>query len=187
MRSLSLKSGLAAGAALALAGCLVSEEPILDEKNGRATPLGAGEHMMCPLSDDADEGDCERFMISFDETGLYNFANAENEEDDAQMRFRRIARGGYAVQAYEDDGAMYYYGRGDKKQFALTMMDCTSLTAKTRDRLIERGDLEADDGDFTVCEVKSLKGLTAAARDYHRGRTANSDEAIVLEITPATD
>ncbi len=187
MRSLTLKFSIAAGAALALAGCLVSEEPLLDEKTGKAKPLGAGEHVMCPLSAEADDSDCERFVISVDGTGLYNFANAENAEDDAKMRFRRIGRRGYAVQAHEEDGAMYYYGRGDKKQFFLTMMDCASLSPKTRDGLIESGDLEADESGFTVCEVKSLDGLIAAARDYHRGRAAGNDEEIVLELTPATD
>ena len=186
MRSLMIKAGFFS-VALALAGCLVSEEPILDAKTGKAKPLGVGPHLICPLGEDADDSDCERFTIAVDETGLYQFTDAEDDDDDAKMRFRPIARDGYAVQSYEEDGAMYYYGRGDRNEFRLTMMNCPSLSAKTRDQLLDRGDLAADEGDYSICQVKSLKGLTVAAREYHRRRTNDGDEEIVLEITPASE
>lgn len=183
MRSLLLKSIVAAGVALALAGCLVSEEPVLDERTGKATPLRAGPHQMCPVGEDADDDDCEEIVLSVDETGLYSLSGADGEGDETMLRFRRIARGGYAVQAHEDDGYVYYYGRGDHKRFELVMMICGSLSAKTRDRLLARSDLESDDEDFETCVVKSLRGLKAAARDYHFGRASDSDEA-VFAFTP---
>ena len=52
MRSLryNIKFVILTGA-LALAGCLVSEEPVLDAANGRARPLGQGAYVMCPVGE----------------------------------------------------------------------------------------------------------------------------------------
>lgn len=185
MRSLSVRYGLIAGAALALAGCLVSAKPILTAKNGKATPLAPGVYVMCPLSDEADADDCERLTVTVDAAGLYRFQHSVDDDDYVTMRFRRIARESYGVQADEDDGYMYYFGRGDSDRFMLTMMMCSSLSEKTRDRLIARGDLTAQDDEFQMCEVNTLDGLKAAARDYHRGRVSSSDEDFVLVFTPA--
>ena len=185
MRSLLFKHGILAGAAFALAGCLVSEEPILTAKNGKATPLAAGDYNMCPLSDEADADDCENFAVTVDDTGLYRFQHSDDADDAATMRFRRVARGSYAVQADEDDGYMYYFGRGDSDRFMLTMMMCSSLAEKTRDRLIARGDLSTEDDGFQICSVDTPKALKAAALDYHHGRALNGDEDIVLAFTPA--
>ncbi len=183
MRALILKSIVIAGAA-ALAGCLVAETPVLDENTGKATPISAGEYRMCSFDADDAEGDCERISIAIDKTGLYTLAKPDDVDDTAQLRFRRIGRRGYAVQAYEDDGAMYYYGRGGRKSISLTLMMCDDLSEKTRAKLIERGDLVSDDGDYGVCEVTSVAGLETAARDYHRGRATPSDEEVSVVITP---
>ncbi len=187
MRSLLAKTIIASGAALALAGCLVSEEPVLDARTGKATPFDAGAYVMCPLSDEADDSDCERFSVTVDDSGLYRFQNGDDVEDAAHMRFRRIARRGYAVQSEEDDGYMYYYGRDEKDRFTLAMMMCPSLSQRTRDRLMARGDLVAAEDDYQTCEVKTLAGLKGAARDYHHGRAPGDDEDIVLAFTPAPD
>ncbi len=183
MRSLSGRLCFMAGVALALAGCLVSEEPILDERTGAATPLAAGAYEMCPLGDGADGSDCEQFAVTVDETGLYRFQNGDDADDFAYMRFRRIARRGFAVQAEEDDGYMYYYGRAEKERFILEMMLCPALSSRTRDRLIERGDLVAAEGEYETCEVKSLAGLKAAALDYHKGRASAGEEDFTLAFT----
>ncbi len=187
MCSLFMKFVIAASAGFALAGCLVSEEPMLDAANGDATPLDAGDYVMCPLSEDADDGDCERFSVTVDDTGRYRFQNGDDEEDAAYMRFRRVARRGYAVQAEEDDGYMYYYGRAENERFILAMMMCSSLSERTRDRLIERGDLVAADDEYQTCEVKTPAGLKAAALDYHRGRVSADDDEIALALTRALD
>lgn len=183
MRSLQLmKAVIAIAAGAALGGCLVSEEPVLDASTGRAAPLDPGAYVMCPIGDE--EGDCEQFMIAQDDSGLYRFD--KDDEDPAYMRFRRIGRGGYAVQSLEDDddAYIYYYGAGDTQRFRLTMMMCADLPDATREQLIENGDLESDDDDFETCTVKTLKGLTQAAKAYHRGR-AIGEEFIVMEFTPA--
>jgi len=175
------KSLLLAGV-LALGGCLVSEEPVLGASNGRATPLEPGAYVMCAVNEDED--DCQPFDLSYDESGLYSFE--PEDEDPVKMRFRRIGRQGYAVQSHEDDGYLYYYGAGNADLFRLTMMMCSELPEHLRARLINRGDLEAEDDDFETCIVKTRKGLTAAARAYHRGNV-QSEEEIALEFTRAPE
>ncbi len=169
--------------ALLLAGCLVSEDPVLTASNGSATPIDPGAYVMCQVGEDSDDGDCAAFIIEHDESGLYSFI--KEDEEPTQMRFRRIGHRGFAVQLSEDDGYMYYYGAGNSAQFKLVMMMCSDLPEKMRARLIIRGDLETEDDDFESCAVKSLKGLTSAARAYHRGEVVSEDDA-VLEFTPAS-
>ena len=185
MRSLSiLKSVTLIAACAALSGCLVSEDPVLDAKTGRAKPIKAGAYVMCPLGEESDEDDCENFIVEVDADGLYRFL--KEDEDPAEMRFRRVGRRGYAVQSHENDGYMYYYGAGTSKRFQMTMMLCADLTEKVRMRLIENGDLESEGDDFDTCVVNTVRGLTDAARAYHRG-DVTSDEEIKLEFTPAPD
>jgi hypothetical protein len=184
MRSLpNIKTFFVLAWAATLAGCLVSEDPILDASNGHATPVDPGAYIMCPLSEDADD-DCDSFVIEYDASGLYRFL--KEGEEPTEMRFRRIGRQGYAVQSHEDDGYAYYYGAGDSDRFRLTMMMCADLPEKTRARLIERGDLATEDGDFEMCSVNSLKGLTDAARAYHRGQSIG-EEVVAFEFMPAPD
>ena len=185
MRSLAMsRVSLAAVAAAFLSGCLVSEEPVLDASNGRATPLPPGSYVMCQPDDGED--DCAPFEIMHDATGLYLFTPVD--EPSAEMRFRRIGRKGYAVQSQEDDGYAYYYGRGDAREFRLTMMMCSALPEALRARLISRGDLEAEEGDAEVCTVKTRRGLTDAARAYHRGDAISDDgEELAIVFTPAPE
>lgn len=185
MRSLlaiKIVASLAAG--LTLAGCLVSEEPLLDASNGNATPIRPGAYVMCPVGDEDADSECEQFSISRDDTGLYRLD--KEGEDPTDMRVRRIGRRGFAVQLLEDsdDAYLYYYGAGNSQRFRLTMMLCADLPEEMRSQLIEDGDLESDDEDFETCTVNTLKGVTAAAKSYHRGEV-QSDEEIALEFTPA--
>ena len=185
MRSLAFAKLLTIGALAVLAsGCLVSETPILDQKNGRAKPLKAGDYMVCPLGDDAGEDDCESMKVSHDKAGLYTFLKAD--EKPAFFRFRRVARNGYAVQSAEgDDGYQYYYGRKHQGgRFDLTMMLCADLPEGLRASLIASSDLASEDDNFETCIVNSWKGLRMPARAYHRGEIA-SEESITLRLTPA--
>lgn len=175
--------------AMALCGCLVSEEPILNAQSGTATPLDPGNYSVCPIDDEADEDDCELYSLVVSEDGLHLFsqpdAEAEDSYDgDAQMRMRRIGRDGYAIQSLEGDSYVFYYGAGDSEEFRLEMMLCADLPEDLRSRLIERGDLEAEDEDFEACVVKTQRALVDAAKAYHRG-DIESDERIALLFTPA--
>lgn len=185
MRSLlRLKLLLACAGAALLAGCLVSETPVLDSSNGKATPIASGDYVMCPLEEDEEESDCERFTIAYDETGLYSFSDPHEEDDPAEMRFRRIGRDGYAVQSYEDDGYMYYYGAGDSQRFRLAMMTCNQLPDELRAHLVEDGGLTPEDEEFGTCAVNTLKGLVKPAKAYHRG-DVDDGERLAIEFTPA--
>ncbi len=178
MRSLQHKTKLLSlMGTLVLSGCLVSEDPVLDANNGRATPLGPGAYVMCPVGEEAD--DCQLMEVSFDASRLYTFAS--EDEDPTEMRFRRVGHRGYAVQSREDDSYVYYYGSGGRHQFQLTMMMCADLPEALRLQLIERGDLETENDDFETCMVKTRKGLTASASAYHRGKV-ESEEDITLEF-----
>lgn len=185
MRSLAmLRAGIAAAVAASLAGCLVSEDPVLDASSGRATPLPSGDYVMC--QDDGSEDDCAPFDITHDATGLYILT--PEDEPPAEMRFRRIGRKGYAVQSKEDDGYTYYYGRGDAREFRLTMMMCSDLPEVLRTRLIDRGDLQPEEDDADICTVKTRRGLTDAARAYHRGDALSDDgEELAIVFTPAPE
>ncbi|PQA87927.1 hypothetical protein [Hyphococcus luteus] len=189
MRSLPiLKAAIAGLAASFLAGCLVSEEPVLDAGNGRAAPLDEGVYAACENAEDEnaeDAQDCTVFTVTLSDDGAYALA-AEDEDEPAQLRFRRVARKAYAVQSAEDDGYAYYYGAGDSDRFELTLMMCDALPEKLRARLVQKGDLSSDDEDFEVCTVKTLSGLVAAAQAYRRGKTTGDDDA-KLVLTPVTN
>lgn len=187
MRSLTINRTMAAGAAFALSGCLVSEVPLLDENTGRATPINNGVYTICPVSDDAGD-DCNTFAVDSDETGLYRFIKDDEPDDATLMRFRRVGRGGYLVQSDEsDENYAYYYGAGDSEFIRLQMMMCNELPERERQRLIDRGDMEVDDDNSDICILKSLRGARKAAKIYHRGKTvAPEDGDIIFEIEPAS-
>lgn len=186
MRSrIILKPAIAGVLALALGGCLVSETPVLDLKSGRANPLKDGDYVACSIEDNSEDSDCQAMAVKYQDDRSYHFL-AEDEEPSV-LRFRRVGRGGYAVQSREGENEFaYYYGAGDSKRMTLTMMICEELPDDLRSRLIDRGDLEADGDDYSVCTVKSVRGLTDAAKAYHRGQV-DSDEMIMMEIKPALE
>lgn len=181
MRSLKLSS--AAFATLTLGGCLVSETPILDATNGKAKPFEDGLYEICDGTEEADSADCNTFAVERDVTGAYAFTM--EDEDPAAMRFRRVARNAYAVQSKEDDSYAYYFGSGNSQRFRLTLMNCQHLPSMLRARLIARNDLATEHEDFEFCTVNTLKGLTAAAKAYHRGVSETEDE-LTMVLTPAT-
>ncbi len=172
--------------AMALVGCLVSENPVLDASNGRATPLEKGAYRACEASDgEVDESDCTTLTVSYDASGLYQLWDREADET-IWWRFRRIARGAYAMQSREseDDGYAYYYARQDGDSLRLAFMQCASLPEGLRARLIERGDLSSEDEDFETCAVHTLRGLTKAAKAYHREK-ALDEEPMEMALAPA--
>lgn len=169
--------------ALALGGCLVSETPVLDARNGKALPLNPGPHFICGLTEDGEAEDCELFAVLRDDEGGFVFL--KEGEDPTHMRFRRFARNAYAAQSAEDDAYLYYYAAGGGEKLVLVMMNCPDLPQRLRDRLIDRNHLEAEENDFNVCTVKTLAGLTAAAKAYHRGEAMTTGDTIRFVIVRA--
>jgi hypothetical protein len=180
MRSLTPFS--AVFASLLLTGCLVSETPILDANNGKAKPLADGTYQICDGTEDAESAECNTFNVARDDTGAYAFIM--EGEDPAAMRFRRVARNAYAVQSAEGDSFAYYFGSGDSQRFQLTQMNCQHLPDGLRARLIARKDLATEHEDFEVCTVNTLRGLTEAAKAYHRG-VSESEDDVFMVMTPA--
>ncbi len=168
--------------AAALSGCLVSDQPILDALNGKASPLNEGLYQVCTGSREDDSSECNVFSVTRDTSGSYTLA-MENEAP-AMMRFRRVARKAYAVQSAEDDSYTYYFGAGDSQRFLMTLMNCPDLPSALRARLIAKGDLSTEHDDFESCTVNTLKGLTASAKAYARGETIGDDPAVMV-MTPA--
>ncbi|WP_428407590.1 hypothetical protein [Hyphococcus sp.] len=186
MRSLThLRFFIASAAAMLLGGCLVSDLPVLDSKTGKARPISEGDYLACPLENGeiADGAECDRFHVERTANGEYVFVEGGDSEP-ARLRFRKVARDGYAVQSAESDSFVYYYGKTRSGGLLLVMMNCPELPSDLRARLISRGDLETDDEDFEVCKVKTLRGLVEAAQAYHRGDASQMKDAAIL-ITPA--
>lgn len=176
------RSSAAVAALLMLGGCLVSETPVLDEKNGVARPFADGQYQICDGTGGAEDAECNVFSVTRDASGAYVFTMVG--EDPAEMRFRRVARNAYAVQSKEEDSYAYYFGAGDSRRFELTLMNCKSLPSGLRGRLIVRNDLATEHEDFEFCTVNTLRGLTSAAKAYHRGVSDGADELRMI-MTPA--
>lgn len=161
-----------------LSGCLVSSDPVLDARSGKAQPLSDGDYLGCTL--EGGEEDCELFHIRNTDDGRSVFLKQQNGEiidsDQIEMRFRKISRHAYAAQSREDDTYMYYYAKRDDRQtFVMIIMLCPSLPEGLRDQMIKRGDLFTEDQAFETCTVKTKKGLVDAARAYHRGKVDLSE------------
>ena len=171
-------------AILVIGGCLVSREPVLDEANGKATPLAAGSYKACPV--DEGEEDCARLNVTIDETGLYTMVAEDNAADITKMRMRRIARNGFAVQAFEvgGQGFGYFHARPEDDDFLLTMLMCDQLPEKLRRRLIKKKELVAEAENFEFCTVGSVSALKAAAKAYHR-EAGIEGERFAFRLSPA--
>ena len=159
-------------AALALSGCLVSEEPLLSDANAGAAPIAPGRYQACGESDD-----CKALRVSV-EGGVYTF---EPEAEDASLgRFRPLGRDAYLAQMWEDGDHSYFYFYAVKTKTGakLSMVSCADVSAATRARLTKSGDL-AVSGDGTTCTAKTLKGAERAARDYGRRLGKDADWTVL--------
>lgn len=162
--------GSAFFAAAMLAGCLVSETPLLNDLNAPARPLDAGPHMSCQY-ENGEDGDCLPLDVSV-RGALYVFQPLEEGEDPTLARFRALSGGGFLVQMSGEEGGGYWYFYADrlKDGVRLVMIDCENLPAKLRDRLAAKGALVVEDGGRS-CVAKTLAGAEQAAKAY-RGRNA---------------
>ena len=179
MRAPSLAIRLTVFAAsLFLAACLVSEEPLLDQRTGRAKPFESGAYQACEISE-GHEADCRKTEISRDETGLYRFA-AENEEEASFLRFRRLARGAWLAQISEegDEGYFYFLAEQDGGSVALTMILCKGVPETVRQHFVARDEMHVDD-DASTCNAKSLSAVMASAQAFRAAGKPGADGKIV--------
>lgn len=162
--------GSAFFAAAMLAGCLVSETPLLNDLNARARPLDAGLHQSCQ-HEHGEQGDCRPLDVSL-RGALYVLQPLEHDEEPTLARFRAMSGGGFLAQMSGEEGGGYWYFYADRREdgVRLVMIECESLPATLRDGLARKGALALEDNGRT-CVANTLAGAEAAAKAY-RGRNA---------------
>jgi hypothetical protein len=166
------KAFLAIAAAVALSGCLVSEQPLLNDANAKAKPLAPGRYEAC-----GEDEDCKTLKITH-EGALYSLEPAG--EDTTMARFRALGGGAHVAQMWEEgDGSYFYFYVVKTKDGAkLSMVACDDVSEKTRARLVKSGDLEVS-SDASTCTAKTLKGAERATRDYGKRRDNDSDWTVL--------
>lgn len=167
-----VRAGVAVAAAAALSGCLVSETPLLDDANAKATPLAAGTYEAC-----GEDKDCKTMKVTL-EGVVYGF---EPADDKASLgRFRSLGGGAYLAQMWEEgDGSyFYFYARPTKSGAKLAMIGCDEIPASTRAGLVKSGDLKVS-GDDTTCTALTLKGAEKAARGWARKHGRGGDWTVL--------
>lgn len=170
----------AIAAGLALGGCLISEAPLLDAKNGRARPLDPGLYEACEHDGEGGEPECKEIDISRDGAALYALS-AEDEDETTLARFRRIARGAFLAQlneAEDDDEYFYFIGETAGEDFVMAMIVCEDIPEAVRAKYSARGEMEVDE-DASTCVVNTLGAATAAAKAYRAATTPESRSRIV--------
>jgi hypothetical protein len=170
---------------LLLAACFVSEEPLLNERNASAAAMWSGASEICQFSEDDAAPECDEALVIRAENGSYFIVSDDDER--TELRFRKIARGGWIVQAHEagdDDGYFYLVASRQKKELKLSMMDCDALPEKMRAEMIDAGELVADDSmTINVCMPQSVKALERVGRFYLKGEL-ESEGFMVLRPRP---
>ncbi len=167
----------AVAAALSLAGCLVSETPLLTALNATATPIAPGQYDACSHSAEKETSDCNSLSVELGEGGDYAFLV---EEDRIGARFLSIGGDDYALQMADDDGEgyHYYWARRDGGGMSFVMIWCEDLPAALVDAMIANASIEADEQRQT-CTAKSLAAVVDAAKAYAAGE-AVADEQLTL-------
>ncbi len=167
-------------AALALAGCLVSDEPLFDAVTGADAPLAAGRYLACaePLEEDAD---CQSLDLTLRDDGAYEFL--AQDEEPLIVRFHAIGGSDYVVQFAEDDGEgfRYFWGQMNAGTMKLVMIWCEELPSDLRDRMKRDGLIAQEEGGST-CKALKPEAAVMAAGAYRDG-AATSDS--LLKLSPA--
>lgn len=166
-------------AAATLAGCLVSETPLLNDLNAHARPLKPGPYMSCQYENGA-QGDCLPLDVSL-RGALYVLQPREADEDPTLARFRAMPGGGFLAQMSGEEGGGYWYFYAERKDGALrlTMIECEQLPPMLRDRLARKGALTVEDGGRT-CVANTLAGAEAAAKAYRGGNAVVSQTFMMI-------
>lgn len=166
----------------ALSGCLVSEEPLLDARSGRATPIAPGLYEACEIDADRSSHDCETMEVMRDDSALYSFILREDgeEEETTRARFRRLGSGAWLAQLYgdEDEDYFYFLAEAVAGDFVMAMIVCEDIPAATRAKYVGRGEMEVDES-ASACVVSSLRAAIAAAKAYRSAIPMESRSRIV--------
>jgi hypothetical protein len=169
-----------AAAAIALAGCLVSDHPLFDAASGSAAPLAPGRYQACaePVEE---EPDCQTLAVSLRDDGAYEFLAQEG--DLLVVRFHAVGGPDYVVQFAEDDGEgfRYFWGRAKDETMKLVMIWCEELPAELRETMKRDGLIVHEDGSST-CKALKPEAAIAAAAAYRDG-VATPDS--LLKLSPA--
>lgn len=184
IRSCALRA-FAFTAAAALGGCLISETPLLDARNGRATPIAPGLYQACEYDKDGGEPDCKPMEVSYNDKALYTFTLKEEgaDADDVTLaRFRRIASGAWLSQLHggEDDDEDYFYFIAETvgDDFVMAMVVCEDIPEATRKKYVARAEMEVDD-EGSICTAKTLRAVTAATKAYRAANPVETRSRIV--------
>ena len=176
-----IRRALAVAALAALSGCLISEKPLLDTRNGRAAPLEPGLYRACEIEPGSDP-DCKTMNVARDGSARYAFTLKEEGEDEEVTfaRFRRIASGSWLAQlnGEEDEDYFYFLAENDGDDFVMAMVVCGDIPAATRKKLVASREMEVDD-DATVCTAKSLRAVMSATKAYGAANPIESRSRIV--------
>jgi hypothetical protein len=174
----------ALAATLTLSACLISETPLLDAMNGKATPLDPGDYNACSVEEEGGEPDCKAMKVSRDETALYRF-DAADEDEPTFARFRKIGTGAWVAQlSSEDDGSYFYFlseAHGD--EFVMALIDCEDIPKAVRDRYVKRGQMEVED-DATACNAKALAAVTGSAKAFRKAAPISTRARIIYTKAP---
>jgi hypothetical protein len=151
-----------------LSGCLISKEPLLNARNGAATPLTPGLYESCQFNGDASEPDCQAIQIKLNDEALYTF-QVEDEDERSFVRFRRIARDGWLMQISgdKDDEYSYFLGETAGDDFVLIWILCDVIPEDVREKYSKRGEMEVDKGKYgSTCIAKTLRAAIAGAKAF---------------------
>ena len=157
--------------ALALAGCYISETPLLTAENARARPLTDGVWRICEVETGVSGENCVTAEVS---RGAERETRIVDENGDTSiLRFRRAGRNAWIASPHEgeDDSFIYLAAFRQNGDVVLALMDCGSTPKNILDPLVARGDIVLDNerGDSDVCLPQSADAMAPVARAYRDG------------------
>lgn len=167
-------------AAIALGGCLVSDEPMFDAQSASAAALASGRYNACSEPPDEDEPECQVIGVTKKDDGSYEFL--VEETDRIGVRFLALAGGDYAAQFADDDGEGYYYfwAKAAGDTLSLAMIWCDDLPEELRQEMKRGGLINVDERGSTCTALKPEAAAMAAAAYRDGAATPES----VLRLTP---
>lgn len=175
------KSALIAVIALALAGCLTSNRPLLNEQNARGMPLAPGAYQSC-VAGEGEPEDCKTLTVSRD-GALYTIE--PQGEDASRARFRALGTRSFLAEMWEEGEGVYFYFYALKTADGakLSIVSCPDIPVRTRDSLVKSGVLTVS-SDGRSCEASTLKAAERAARAYGRSLSAGSNWMVLMRTDP---